>query len=66
MGRLVGGWPSCFGSKYLHSPSSRRAERRGLDVLGYVKSNPPGRRRHRTPLVETLPEQGFHSDQSVT
>lgn len=48
-----GGLPaSCVGSKYLHSQSSRVARRRGLDVLGYVKSNPPGRIFNRLSLLE--------------
>lgn len=48
---------SCVGSKYLHSPSSRVARRRGLDVLGYVKSNPPGRIFNRLSLLEQIFEQ---------
>lgn len=48
---------SCLGSKYLHSPSSRVARRRGLDVLGYVKSNPPGRIFNRLSLLEQIFEQ---------
>lgn len=50
-----GGLPtSCVGSKYLHSPSSRVARRRGLDVLGYVKSNSPGRIFNRLSLLEQI------------
>lgn len=53
-----GGLPaSCVGSKYLHSQSSRVARRRGLDVLGYVKSNPPGRIFNRLSLLEHFFQQ---------
>ncbi len=58
LGCREGGLPaSCVGSKYLHSPSSRVARRRGLDVLGYVKSNPPGRIFNRLSLLEQIFEQ---------
>lgn len=50
-----GGLPaSCVGSKYLHSPSSRVARWRGLDVLGYVKASPPGHIFNRLPLLEQI------------
>lgn len=59
LGCREGGLPaSCVGSKYLHSPSSRVARRRGLDVLGYVKSNPPGHIFNRLSLLE----QNFWAD----
>lgn len=55
LGCREGGLPaSCVGSKYLHSPSSRVARRRGLDVLGYVKSNPPGCIFNRLSLLEQI------------
>lgn len=58
LGCRAGGLPaSCVGSKYLHSPPSRVARRRGLDVLGYVKSNPPGRVFNRLSLLELIFEQ---------
>lgn len=53
-----GGLPaSCVGSKYLHSPPSRVVRRRGLDVLGYVKSNPLGRIFNRLSLFEQICEK---------
>lgn len=48
---------SCVGSKYLHSPLSRVARRRDLDVLDYVNSNPPGRVFNRLSLLELILEQ---------
>lgn len=56
LGCREGGLPaSCVGSKYLHSPSSRVARWRGLDVLGYVKSSPPGCIFNRLSLLEQIP-----------
>lgn len=48
---------SCVGSKYLHSPLSQVVRRRGLHVLGYVKSNPPGRTFNWLSLLEQICEQ---------
>lgn len=48
---------SCAGSKYLHSLLSRVARWRSLDVLGYVKSNPPGCISNRLSLLEEIFEQ---------
>lgn len=55
LGCREGGLPaSCVGSKYLPSLSSQVARRRSLDVLGYVKSNPPGRIFNRLSLLEQI------------
>lgn len=67
LGCHEGGLPaSCVGSKYLHTPLSQVARRRGLDVLGYVKSNPPGRTFNWLSLLEQIFEEIYLRESFLT